>query len=165
MNDLLESSLLVLVQLVMLVGWIGEFIPGIPGLLIIWLAALGYGLIAGFSTLGIVLFILITLLMIAGSILDNVLVGVGAHKGGASLLSIAVALAVFIAGTIFFPPIGGIIAAPIAILLLEFLRRKDLRQAWLAVRGMAAGWGLAFAFQFGIGFFMILLWWLWVWKG
>ena len=149
----------------MLVGWIGEFVPGIPGLFIIWLAALGYGLIAGFSTLGIVLFILITLLMIAGSILDNVLVGVGAHKGGASLLSIAVALVAFVAGTIFFPPIGGIIAAPIAVLLLEFLRRKDLHKAWLAVRGMAAGWGLSFALQFGVGFFMILLWWLWVWKG
>ena len=60
---------------------------------------------------------------------------------------------------------GGLIAAPLAVLLLEFLRKKNLRQAWLAVRGLAAGWGVSYAVRFGIGIVMILFWWLWVLYG
>src|SRR5512136_800137 len=50
-------------------------IPILPGLMIIWVAALGYGIAAGFGTLGWVMFAFITVLMLAGSILDNVLMG------------------------------------------------------------------------------------------
>lgn len=161
----LEKTLLVLVQVLMLVGLFGTLIPFFPGLLIIWLAALGYGMIAGFGTLGIVLYILITVLLVAGMLVDNLLASYGAYQGGASWLSIAVALLVFAAGTIFFPPLGGLVAAPLSVLLLEFLRKKNLRKAWLAVRGLATGWGLSYAARFGFGIVMILFWWLWVWKG
>jgi uncharacterized protein YqgC (DUF456 family) len=149
----------------MLVGLFGSLVPFFPGLLIIWLAALGYGLIAGFGTLGTVLFILTTLLLVAGMLVDNLLAGYGAFQGGASWLSITVALLAFMAGTIFFPPLGGLIAAPLAVLLLEFVRKKNMRQAWLAVRGLAAGWGVSYAIRFVIGIVMILFWWLWVLKG
>ena len=149
----------------MLVGLFGSLVPFFPGLLIIWLAALGYGLIAGFGTLGTVLFILTTLLLVAGMLVDNLLAGYGAFQGGASWLSITVALLAFMAGTIFFPPLGGLIAAPLAVLLLEFVRKKNMRQAWLAVRGLATGWGVSYAIRFVIGIVMILFWWLWVLKG
>jgi hypothetical protein len=149
----------------MLVGLFGSLVPFFPGLLIIWLAALGYGLIAGFGTLGTVLFILTTLLLVAGMLVDNLLAGYGAFQGGASWLSITVALLAFMAGTIFFPPLGGLIATPLAVLLLEFVRKKNMRQAWLAVRGLAAGWGVSYAVRFVIGIVMILFWWLWVLKG
>jgi uncharacterized protein YqgC (DUF456 family) len=149
----------------MLVGLFGSLVPFFPGLLIIWLAALGYGLIAGFGTLGTILFILTTLLLVAGMLVDNLLAGYGAFQGGASWLSITVALLAFMAGTIFFPPLGGLIAAPLAVLLLEFVRKKNMRQAWLAVRGLAAGWGVSYAVRFVIGIVMILFWWLWVLKG
>jgi hypothetical protein len=149
----------------MLVGLFGSLVPFFPGLLIIWLAALGYGLIAGFGTLGTILFILTTLLLVAGMLVDNLLAGYGAFQGGASWLSITVALLAFMAGTIFFPPLGGLIAAPLAVLLLEFVRKKNMRQAWLAVRGLAAGWGVSYAIRFVIGIVMILFWWLWVLKG
>ena len=149
----------------MLVGLFGALVPFFPGLLIIWLAVLGYGLISGFGTLGIILFILITLLLVAGMFVDNLLSGYGAFKGGASWVSIGVALMAFAAGTIFFPPLGGLIAAPLVVLLVEFLRKKNLHQAWQAVRGLAAGWGVSYAVRFGIGIVMILFWWLWVLYG
>jgi uncharacterized protein YqgC (DUF456 family) len=161
----MERTLLVLVQVVMLVGLGGALVPFFPGLLIIWLAALGYGLIAGFGNLGTVIFILITLMLVAGMLVDNFLAGYGAFQGGASWLTVAVALLAFAAGTILFPPMGGLIAAPLAVLLLEFCRKKNLRQAWLAVRGLATGWGVSYAVRFGIGIVMILFWWLWVLYG
>ena len=79
------------------------------------------------------LFVIITLLALVGSLADNLFMGAGARKGGASWLSIVVALSAGILGTIIFPPIGGLIAAPLAVLLLEYYRLRDWQQAWQAV--------------------------------
>ena len=165
MQEALNYALLFLVQFFMLVGLIGLVVPIFPGLLIMWLAALGYGIASGFGTLGIVIFVLISLLALIGSLADNLFMGAGARKGGASWLSIFVALAVGILGTIIFPPIGGLIAAPIAVLLLEYYRLRDWALARQAVFGMAKGWGLSLAARLLIGFLMMGLWWIWVWKG
>jgi hypothetical protein len=146
----------------MLVGLFGLIIPVFPGMLIIWLSALGYGLLAkGFDTLGIVLFALITICTIAGMLADNVLMGAGARRGGASWLTILVALACGVIFTFVFPPIGGLIAAPLSVLLLEYLRLGDLEKAWRATRGLVFGWGLSFLVRFGIGLVMIALWLVW----
>ena len=161
----LEILVFVLVQLFVLVGLFGLIVPIFPGLVVMWLAILGYGIAAGFSTLGIVLFVIITILMIFGSWIDNIMMGAGARKGGAAWLTILVSLAAGIAGTILLPPFGGIIAAPLSIFLLEWLRLKDVKKAWRALTGLTAGWGLSFVVRFAIGVVMMLLWWLWVWKG
>jgi uncharacterized protein YqgC (DUF456 family) len=153
------------VQLAMLIGLFGLIVPIFPGIVIMWLAALGYGLVSGFSTLGIVLFVLITLLAVVGGLADNVLMGAGARKGGASWLSIGAALVAGILGTILFPPVGGLIAAPLAVLLIEYNRYRDWDKAWRAIKGLAAGWGLSFIVRFAIGFMMMALWWIWAWRG
>jgi uncharacterized protein YqgC (DUF456 family) len=165
MNELLDIGLFGLTQLFMLVGLFGLVVPVFPGIVVMWLAALGYGLLGGWSTLGIVIFVFLTLLMILGTTVDNLLMGVGARRGGASWLSIGLALLFGIAGTLLWPPIGGIIAAPLSVLLLEYLHRRNWSEAWSAFRGLATGWGLSFVVRFGIGVVMMLLWWLWVWKG
>ena len=82
----------------MVVGLVLLIIPIFPGITVIWLAALLYGIVTGFDTLGIVILVLITLGMIAGVTVDNVLMGAGARQGGASWLTIGVALFAGIAG-------------------------------------------------------------------
>jgi uncharacterized protein len=167
----LDFITFVLVQLFMFIGLIGLLVPIFPGLAVIWLAAVGYGVVQYFSNdgrvgaAGIIIFIFITLLMLVGSIVDNIMMGAGARKGGAAWLSIGVALLAGVLGTILFPPFGGIIAAPLAVLALEYIRLRDLRKAGQALTGLAAGWGLSIAMRFAIGVVMILLWWLWVWVG
>ncbi len=160
----LETSIFWITQLLMLVGLLGLIVPLFPGLVVMWLAALGYGVVSGFTPLGVILFVVITLLMLAGSLVDNVLMGAGARKGGASWGTILVALAAGVAGTLLFPPLGGILAAPLAILLLEYVRQGDLRQAWRALGGLATGWGLSFLVRLGMGVLMMILWWVWVWQ-
>ncbi len=150
-----------LTLLIMLGGLALLIVPIFPGITVIWLAAVIYGFVAGFDTLGIIMIVFITLGMIAGISADNVLMGAGALKGGASWLTIIVALVAGIAGTIIFPPIGGFIAIPIAIFLLELLRNREWRSAWRATRGMALGWGLSFLVRFGIGLVMIAAWLIW----
>ncbi|UCD42154.1 MAG: DUF456 domain-containing protein [Chloroflexota bacterium] len=150
-----------LTLLIMLGGLALLIVPIFPGITVIWLAAVIYGFVTGFDTLGIIMIVFITLGMIAGISADNVLMGAGALKGGASWLTIIVALVAGIAGTIIFPPIGGFIAIPIAIFLLELLRNREWRSAWRATRGMALGWGLSFLVRFGIGLVMIAAWLIW----
>lgn len=159
----MDISIFAVVQVLMLIGLFGSVVPFFPGPFVMWLAGLGYGVANGFNTAGIVLFSMMTLLMIFAGLADNLFMGAGARKGGASWGAIVVALIAGVAGTILLPPFGGIIAAPLAVLLLEYLRVRDLNKAWLALRGMTAGWGLSFLARFALGLVIMILWWLWVW--
>ena len=157
----LNVSIFAITQFFMLAGLIGLVVPVFPGLLVMWLAALGYGIVTRFETVGIIVFIILTILMLVGSTVDNLIMGAGARKGGAAWLSIGVALAAGVIFTLIFPPIGGIIAAPLAVLLLEYIRLRDWQKAWQALKGLATGWGLAYFVRLGIGIVMMVLWWLW----
>jgi uncharacterized protein YqgC (DUF456 family) len=161
-ENTLQFSILWITQFFMLVGLVSLLLP-IPGLLIMWLAALGYGLVHGFNLTGIVVFGIITLLMVIGSFADNLLMGAGAHRSGASCGTIALAMVAGVLGMLIFPPLGGFVAAPLAILLLEYYRLRDWQQARQAVLGFAKGWGLSFVARFLIGLTINGLWWLWVW--
>jgi hypothetical protein len=145
----------------MLVGLFGLIIPIFPGIAVIWLAALGYGVITGFTTLGWVLFAVITVLFIIGAIIDNVLMSAKAHKEGAAWYTIALGVLAGILGTILFPPFGGLIAAPLALFILEYIRQRDLKRAFATLRGLAIGWGSAFVVRFLIGAAMIGVWLVW----
>lgn len=165
MAEWLHISILALTQAVILIGLFGLIVPIFPGVVVIWLAILGYGIVKGFGSLGTVVFVITTLLMLGGTLVDNLFMGAGARKQGASWLTIATALLAGVLGTLFFPPLGGVLAAPLAVLILEYLRSRDALQAWRALKGLAAGWGLSFIARFGIGVIMMALWWLWVWQG
>ncbi len=154
----------ILVQVFAALGLISLIIPGVPGLVIIWLSILVYGLVNSFASPGLVIFIVITILMLVGNLSDNFLIGAGAKKSGASWKTILLALLAGIVGTLVFPPFGGILAAGLAVFLLEYQKVKNMDQAWLTLRGMAAGWGLAYIVRFVIGIVMIVLWWFWVAK-
>ena len=138
-------------------------LPILPGLVIIWLAALGYGLAAGFGTLGWIIFVILTLLMLAGSVIDNILMGTQAHKEGAPWWVVLLAtLAALIGGIVIpIPVIGGILAALLTLFGIEWLRRKDWRKALVSMKGMVVGWGWALGIRFITGLVMIGLWFIW----
>ncbi len=158
-----ESALFGMTVAVMLGGLLGLIIPVYPGMFIIWLAALGYGIVAEFGTLGAWMFGLITVLMVVGSLVDNVLGWVGAKQGGATWATTSIGFVAGVVGTIALPPWGGILAAPLAILLLEYRRLRDWKAALAALRGMALGWGAAYVIRLVIGVVMIGLWLIWAW--
>jgi uncharacterized protein len=164
-SDFLQVSLLIraVTLTFMLVGLL--VLPLLPGLVIIWVAALGYGLAAGFGTLGWVMFAVLTVLMIGGSVIDNILMGKSAHKEGAPWWAILVAMAAAIVGSfvIPIPIIGGILAALVTLFGIEWIRCKDWRKALASLKGMAVGWGWAFVIRFIIGLIMIGLWLIWAW--
>jgi hypothetical protein len=140
-------------------------IPILPGLVIIWVAALGYGIAAGFGALGWTMFALITVLMVGGSVLDNVLMGAQAHKEGAPWWVVLIAMVSAILGNFIIPIpiIGGILAALLVLFLIEWLRLKDARKALTSMRGMLVGCGWAVVFRVIIGLVMVGLWLIWAW--
>jgi hypothetical protein len=161
MAELLQTAIFGITLLVMLVGLFGLIIPVFPGILVIWLAALGFGLVVGFNTLGIVIFIFITILAVVASVIDNVFMAAGARQGGAAWTTLILGITAGVVGTILFPPIGGLILAPLVIFLLEWRKQKEWRKAFQSIRGIAVGWGFSFVFRFGIGVLMIICWIIW----
>jgi uncharacterized protein YqgC (DUF456 family) len=162
MPNWLEAVVNVLIAATMLVGLFGLVIPIFPGNVVMWVAALVFGLIFGFGTKGIIIFIFITLLTIAAMVGDNILMGAKAREKGASWVSIFLALGAGVLFTLIFPPIGGIIAAPIVLFASEYFRLKDHAKAIEVMRGLLVGWGWAFVLRFGIGFVVLILWVIWV---
>ena len=77
------------------------------------------------------------------------------------LLAIALALAAGILGTIFLPPLGGLVAALLVLFLVELIRLKDWRKALLSARSMIFGLGWSTLTRIGFGLSMICLWVLW----
>jgi len=166
MTDLLANLLsefaTAAILLAMLIGLFGMVIPIFPGGVVIWLAALVYGIFFGISGWGWVFFIIITGLMIGGIIVDDLLMATSARKHGASWGSLVFAYIGGIAGTILLPPFGGLLGAPLILYLSEYGRKRNRGQAWQVTRGLLIGWGWSFVARFGIGLVMIALWMIWV---
>jgi len=157
----LSTSIFWISLIFMLVGLFGLIIPIFPGVIVIWLAVLAYGLVTGFTTLGWIMFALITILLFVGVTIDNILMNARAHKEGAAWSSLILGMLGGILGTIFLPPLGGIITAPLVVLLVEFYRQRDFNKALRTLRGLLIGWGMSFIARFFIGVVMIGLWLAW----
>ena len=152
----------IVLGVIMGVGLLGLLLYVIPGLTVIWLAILAYGIVTGFTVRSGILFAVITLLMIGGNLIDNLFMSNEARKTGASWVSIVVALVVGIAGTFILPPFGGLLFAAVGILAVEWIRKKDLNEGLRSTGGILKGCGLAMITRFGIGVVMICLWLVWL---
>jgi uncharacterized protein YqgC (DUF456 family) len=157
----IDVILAVITLVVMLVGLFGSIIPILPGLVIIWVAALAYGIFTGFDAFGRIMFAIITVLMIIGELAEHVLMGTQAHKEGAPWWVVLIALAAAIAGNFIVPILGGILAGLSAIFGIEWFRSKDAKKALVSSRGMLVGFAWAFVVRFSTGIGMIGSWLVW----
>ncbi|MEA3308821.1 MAG: DUF456 domain-containing protein [Chloroflexota bacterium] len=163
MSAWLLASLKIILLSGMVLGLFGLIIPVFPGLTVIWLLTALYGLVYGFGTLGGWLFALITLLTIAGLLVDNVLMGAKAKQEGAHWASLAAAFIAGLVGSFVLTPLGGIATALLALFAMEYYYCRERDIAFSIVKGMLIGWGWAFIARFGIGIVMIALWAIWAW--
>ena len=162
---LTQVALQTAVLVVMVIGLLGLIVPVFPGLVIMWLGALLYAIVQSASGLmtgwGWFLFALITLLMAVGSISDNIIIAkkMVDHKipWGSILLCYLAGIIV----SLFATPLAGLLAAPLALLLLEWIRLRSGRRAFESAKVYLIGWGASFAVRFGIGVVMILIWMAW----
>jgi len=147
---------------VMVMGLFALVVPVFPGNTVIWAAAIVYLLIDGFDGRAALFFIPITLLTVAAWAADNVLMGAKARQAGAAWSSIGIALVAGLVTSIVLTPLGGLVAAPLALFIVEFFHnQQDAQKAWSITSGLMMGCGWAFFVRFGIGAVTIglYLWW------
>ncbi|HEX9333637.1 MAG TPA: DUF456 domain-containing protein [Anaerolineales bacterium] len=152
---------------VLLVGLVGLIMPVFPGLTVMWLGTLVYALIqnaAGHMTgWKWFLFGLITVLMIFGNIVDNLIIARKMRDKYVPWSSIFFAFMAGIIASLFFTPLIGLVAAPLGLFLAEVRRLKNRDAALDSTKAYMIGWGWAFGVRFLIGLGMIGFWMLWAW--
>jgi uncharacterized protein YqgC (DUF456 family) len=160
-----EILIAVLTGIVMFIGLLGALLPVIPDLIIIWGAALGYGLILDWGDSGPWIFGIITLLGLAGIVAEIWMSGVGGKIGGASFWSILVGMILGIIGFVFLTPIGGLALLLLGTFTMEYYRLGDAEEALKGMLGVGLGYGASFGVKLLIGLLMIGLWLIWVFVG
>jgi uncharacterized protein YqgC (DUF456 family) len=162
-----QVALETLTLFALLVGLVGLIVPVFPGLTVMWLATLVYALIQGaadkMTGWDWFAFAIITLLMIVGNIVDNLIIAAKMRDQFIPWSSILLAFAAGIVVSIFFTPLVGLAAAPAGLFLAELNRLKNRDEAIKSTKAYMIGWGWAFAARFLIGLTMIGLWMLWAW--
>jgi len=151
----------------MLVGLVGLIVPIFPGLVVIWSATLIYALIQASMQNMLwfewVIFAIITLLMIVGSVIDNIIIASRVREKQVPWGSIILGYLAGIIASLFFTPLIGILAAPAGLFGAEYLRLRDHRMAFSSTRAWMTGWGVTIAVRIAIGVVMIGLWMIWAW--
>lgn len=151
----------------MLVGLFGLVIPIFPGISVIWLAALVYAVfefLAG--KMGFwdwLLFALITILMVVGSFIDNIIIAKKLRETGTPWKSITIGYGAGLISSLFLTPFAALLITPLALYGAEYWRLRDARQALDSAKGFLIGFGWTFLALFAIGAVMIGFWLLWAW--
>jgi len=151
----------------MLVGLFGLVIPIFPGITVIWLAALVYAVFeytAGkMDVWDWLLFALITILMVVGNFVDNIIITRKLRETGTPWRSIAVGYVAGVVSSLFLTPFAALLVTPLALYLAEYWRLRNVRQAFNSAKGWLIGFGWTFLALVAIGGVMIGLWALWAW--
>jgi uncharacterized protein YqgC (DUF456 family) len=148
----------VLVAVAMLVGLVGTVLPVLPGLVFIMGAAIVWAVWGGAGVLGWGVALVILGIGAAGIIATYVIPARRASAAGAPNWVLAVGAAGVVAGFFLIPVVGALIGGPVAILVAEFVRLRDLGGAWRSTGEALKGMGIGIGIQLAAGVVMISLW-------
>jgi uncharacterized protein YqgC (DUF456 family) len=166
-EQILQVILEILTLLALIVGLLGLVVPVFPGLVVMWLGTLVYAILqnaaGNMNNWKWVIFGVITILMITGSIVDNIIITYKMRDKYIPWNSILFAFAASLIASLFFTPLVGLIAAPVGLFLAESRRLKDREAAVDSTKAYMIGWGWAFGVRFLIGLAMIGFWMIWAW--
>lgn len=150
--------------LAMLIGLAGTVLPALPGVGLIWIAALIYAVADGFVHLTPVGFGAITVLAALGLLSDFLLTQAGSRMAGASWQALAAGVALGAVGFVIGLLVGGIGAVPagvigtlLGIFIVEYRHRKDWIEALKAGGGWLAGCVVSRGLQFLLALVMIVI--------
>lgn len=162
MTNILDVVVTVFAGLLMLIGLVGAVLPLLPDVGLIWLAALGYGLIVGWGEHGLWFFGAISFLGFAGMFAELWVSGVSSRKSGASILSFIMGLIFGLIGLLVAGPFGAFGGLLLGTFVVEYLRLRDPEQAVRAMLGVGLGCGVSVGVKLLLGLSMVALWVVWV---
>lgn len=133
----------------MLIGLIGVLVPMVPGTLLIWLTLLVYSLVDGFNAITPPLFLVFTVFAAIIGTADLWLPLLGARVTGSAGSSMLYGVGGGLAGFLAFNLPGALLGYAAGVVLGEYRRRGDWRQALRSSVGGLAGMGVSTLVQVG----------------
>ena len=158
----METGLVILVALAMLVGLVGTIVSLVPGLPLVWGAALAFGLLTEFGTVGWVAFGVITVLLVVGVGAGIVLPHRRVASAGAPTSTVVAGVVLGVIGFFAVPVVGLPVGALCGVLVAERLRTASWPAARASTKSLLIGFGLAALVQLSAGLAMVLCWVAWV---
>ncbi|MDH3249561.1 MAG: DUF456 family protein [Acidimicrobiia bacterium] len=158
MND---PVLFVLTAGVIVIGVVGTIVPLLPGLALVWLAALAWGMLTSFGTAGFLAMTTITLLFGAGIYLGLRIPQKSAAAQGLSIRGTVLGVLLAIGVGIVIPVVGIPLGFVLGVWIVRIADTGDARAAFSSALATTAALLRASAAQFGIGVAMGSIWLLW----
>jgi uncharacterized protein YqgC (DUF456 family) len=160
-----NSAFVALIAVAMAVGLVGTVVPVVPGLALVWAAALVYGLGTGFGTAGVVAFTIITGLALAGIVAGYLMPQRAAARSGAARSSMWLGGVLALVGFFVVPLVGVVLGGVLGVFLGEFVRTRDPTAAWRSTAATIKGFGVAVVVQVAVGLTMVAVWASWLLLG
>ena len=156
-----DAVVTTVVLIAMLVGLVGTLLPILPGILLMWVAAVGYGVAVGFDVFATLVLVLISGLTVAAVIVGAVVPKRAAADSGASTSSQIAAAIGAVIGFFAIPFIGVVVGAVVGIGLAEWYDKRDWPAARSSTIAIAKGFGVSALVQFGLGSVILIVWLPW----
>jgi uncharacterized protein YqgC (DUF456 family) len=121
-------------------GVVFVFVPVLPGPLIVFGGVLAHAIHGGFQTFSVAAVIVLGVIALAGSFVDNVLNMIGARAFGASWAGLVGVVVGLIVGGIVLFPIGLFIGPFAGAILGEIIRGRSRQEAFKAGLGAFLGY-------------------------
>jgi uncharacterized protein YqgC (DUF456 family) len=153
---------ILLVAVLMAFGLAGVVLPFVPGLPIIWGAALLYGIMTGFGGIGWTAMIAITLLVVVGMVASIVLPDRAGAAAGASPGTRLFAGLLGLIGFFVIPVVGFPLFACLGVLIAQYRETDDWQGAVDSTVAVLKGFGVGILAELGAGLAMVLVWIAWV---
>lgn len=112
-----------------IIGFAGLFVPGLPGVGLIFAGILTYGIATSFETISMLTIIILAFVTAIAWAADYLGSALGAKVGGGSWVSSLLAIGGTIVGLVIFGPIGLVLGALTGSLLGAMIEGKDSKQA------------------------------------
>lgn len=139
---------------VVLVGLAGTLLPGLPGLPLVWLGAVGAFVVAGMGAAGWVVAVLVTAQLVVGVAAKYVLASTGTPEDRLPRSTLLLAVAGAAVGFFVVPVVGFLVGAVVAVLLAEHRRLGDWEAARASTARLAQRVGVGMVVEVGAGLAM-----------
>ena len=147
----------------MLVGLVGVLIPVLPGLVLIVASGVVWAVLDGGGWTRWATVLAMLLVGAVGYAAAWVAPGRATRNAGAPDWVVALGVVGMVVGFFVVPVVGAVVGGLAVIVVVEFLRTRDLRRAWATTWAVVKGFGIGTAISFVAGLTMIAVWAVGVW--
>jgi uncharacterized protein len=142
----------------MLIGLVGVVVPVLPGLLVVWVVAVGTTLWVAADVVGWLVAGVLTILFALGTAATLYLPARQGRRGGAPVSSLAAAALGAVVGFFVIPVVGFLLGAFGGFLLAEHGRLGEWGPAWSSLGTVVRAYGIGVVIELVLGLTMIAVW-------